>query len=193
MENEEMKEETVEQESTATTNQESAKKNDDEQAVETNESEEMIPDDELSVAKKELEELKDKHLRLQAEFDNYRRRTLKEKADLIATAGEKVLVNILPVVDDLDRAMESIASAQDIDAVREGLDLIVNKFQSFLKSNGVSEIEAKELDFDADKHEAVTKFPAPTEELKGKVIDVVQKGYTLNGKVIRFSKVVVGE
>lgn len=193
MENEEMKEETVEQESTATTNQESAKKNDDEQAVETNESEETIPDDELSVAKKELEELKDKHLRLQAEFDNYRRRTLKEKADLIATAGEKVLVNILPVVDDLDRAMESIASAQDIDAVREGLDLIVNKFQSFLKSNGVSEIEAKELDFDADKHEAVTKFPAPTEELKGKVIDVVQKGYTLNGKVIRFSKVVVGE
>lgn len=193
MENEEMKEETVEQESTATTNQESAKKNDDEQAVETKESEEMIPDDELSVAKKELEELKDKHLRLQAEFDNYRRRTLKEKADLIATAGEKVLVNILPVVDDLDRAMESIASAQDIDAVREGLDLIVNKFQSFLKSNGVSEIEAKELDFDADKHEAVTKFPAPTEELKGKVIDVVQKGYTLNGKVIRFSKVVVGE
>lgn len=193
MENEEMKEETVEQESTATTNQESVKKNDDEQAVETNESEEMIPDDELSVAKKELEELKDKHLRLQAEFDNYRRRTLKEKADLIATAGEKVLVNILPVVDDLDRAMESIASAQDIDAVREGLDLIVNKFQSFLKSNGVSEIEAKELDFDADKHEAVTKFPAPTEELKGKVIDVVQKGYTLNGKVIRFSKVVVGE
>ncbi len=193
MENEEMKEETVGQESTETVKEETAEKSDAEQAEQTNETEETLPDDELSVAKKELEDLKDKHLRLQAEFDNYRRRTLKEKADLIATAGEKVLVNILPVVDDLDRAMESIVSAQDVDAVREGLDLIVNKFQSFLKSNGVSEIEAKELDFDADKHEAVTKFPAPTEELKGKVIDVVQKGYTLNGKVIRFSKVVVGE
>lgn len=191
MENEEMKDETVEQqESTETTEQETAKKNDAEQTEETNET---TQDDELTAIQKELEELKDKHLRLQAEFDNYRRRTLKEKADLIATAGEKVLVNILPVVDDLDRAMESIGTAQDIDAVREGLDLIVNKFQSFLKSNGVSEIEAKELDFDADKHEAVTKFPAPTEDLKGKVIDVVQKGYTLNGKVIRFSKVVVGE
>lgn len=190
MENEEMKDETVEQESTETTEQETAEKNDAEQTDETNEA---TQDDELTAIKSELEELKDKHLRLQAEFDNYRRRTLKEKADLIATAGEKVLVNILPVVDDLDRAMESIGTAQDIDAVREGLDLIVNKFQSFLKSNGVSEIEAKELDFDADKHEAVTKFPAPTEELKGKVIDVVQKGYTLNGKVIRFSKVVVGE
>ena len=99
----------------------------------------------------------------------------------------------MPVVDDLDRAMESIATAQDVDAVREGMDLIVNKFRNFLKTNGVNEIEAKEQDFDADKHEAVTKFPAPSEELKGKVIDVVQKGYTLNGKVMRYAKVVVGE
>ncbi|MBP5370681.1 MAG: nucleotide exchange factor GrpE [Bacteroidales bacterium] len=149
--------------------------------------------DELSVVKNELEELKDKHLRLQAEFDNYRRRTLKEKAELISSAGEKVLKDLLPVIDDLDRAMESTATAQDVAAVREGLDLIVNKFQNFLKNNGVSEIEAKEQDFDADKHEAVTKFPAPSEDLKGKVIDVVQKGYTLNGKVMRFAKVVVGE
>ena len=141
----------------------------------------------------ELEDLKDKHLRLQAEFDNYRRRTLKEKAELISTAGEKILIDLLPVVDDLDRAMESIATAQDVDAVREGMDLIVNKFRNFLKTNGVNEIEAKEQDFDADKHEAVTKFPAPSEELKGKVIDVVQKGYTLNGKVMRYAKVVVGE
>lgn len=156
--------------------------------------EEIAPEaDELSVALKELEELKDKHLRLQAEFDNYRRRTLKEKADLISSAGEKVLKDLLPVVDDLDRAMESTATAQDIDAVREGFELIVNKFQNFLKNNGVSEIEAKEQDFDADKHEAVTKFPAPSEDLKGKVIDVVQKGYMLNGKVMRFAKVVVGE
>jgi len=156
-------------------------------------SENSSEQDELSVVKNELEELKDKHLRLQAEFDNYRRRTLKEKADLISSAGEKVLKDLLPVIDDLDRAMESTATAQDVAAVREGLDLIVNKFQNFLKNNGVSEIEAKEQDFDADKHEAVTKFPAPSEDLKGKVIDVVQKGYTLNGKVMRFAKVVVGE
>ena len=156
-------------------------------------SENTSEQDELSVVKNELEELKDKHLRLQAEFDNYRRRTLKEKADLISSAGEKVLKDLLPVIDDLDRALESTATAQDVAAVREGLDLIVNKFQNFLKNNGVSEIEAKEQDFDADKHEAVTKFPAPSEDLKGKVIDVVQKGYTLNGKVMRFAKVVVGE
>ena len=156
-------------------------------------SENSSEQDELSVVKNELEELKDKHLRLQAEFDNYRRRTLKEKAELISSAGEKVLKDLLPVIDDLDRAMESTATAQDVAAVREGLDLIVNKFQNFLKNNGVSEIDAKEQDFDADKHEAVTKFPAPSEDLKGKVIDVVQKGYTLNGKVMRFAKVVVGE
>lgn len=156
-------------------------------------SENSSEQDELSVVKNELEELKDKHLRLQAEFDNYRRRTLKEKAELISSAGEKVLKDLLPVIDDLDRAMESTATAQDVAAVREGLDLIVNKFQNFLKNNGVSEIKAKEQDFDADKHEAVTKFPAPSEDLKGKVIDVVQKGYTLNGKVMRFAKVVVGE
>lgn len=156
-------------------------------------SENSSEQDELSVVKNELEELKDKHLRLQAEFDNYRRRTLKEKAELISSAGEKVLKDLLPVIDDLDRAMESTATAQDVAAVREGLDLIVNKFQNFLKNNGVSEIEAKEQNFDADKHEAVTKFPAPSEDLKGKVIDVVQKGYTLNGKVMRFAKVVVGE
>lgn len=167
-----------------------------EQTNENTETSDETPEqesDELSVVKKELEELKDKHLRLQAEFDNYRRRTLKEKAELISTAGEKVLKDLLPVIDDLDRALESTASATDVDAVREGLDLIVNKFQTFLKSSGVSEIEAKEQDFDADKHEAVTKFPAPSEDLKGKVIDVVQKGYTINGKVMRFAKVVVGE
>lgn len=187
MENEELKDETVEQESTEATNQETVEQ------TETESTEEQPQDDEITAIKSELEDLKDKHLRLQAEFDNYRRRTVKEKADLIATASEKVLVDVLPVVDDLDRAMESISTAQDIDAIREGLDLIVNKFQSFLKSNGVSEIEAKNLDFDADKHNAVTKFPAPSEDLKGKVIDVVKKGYTLNGKIIRFSQVVVGE
>lgn len=174
-------------------NEEQPEVNEQENQKEQTERQEVSDEKEEQDVQGELEDLKDKHLRLQAEFDNYRRRTLKEKAELISTAGEKILIDLLPVVDDLDRAMESIATAQDVDAVREGMDLIVNKFRNFLKTNGVNEIEAKEQDFDADKHEAVTKFPAPSEELKGKVIDVVQKGYTLNGKVMRYAKVVVGE
>ena len=149
--------------------------------------------DDIEKLRTEYEELKDKHLRLQAEFDNFRRRTIKEKADLITTAGEKVLKDLLPVVDDLDRAMESVATAQDVSAVREGLDLIVNKFNAFLASNGVAEIEAVGLDLDTDKHNAIARFAAPTEDMKGKVIDVTKKGYTLNGKVIRHAEVVVGE
>ena len=148
--------------------------------------------DESSVTSDELNDLKDKYLRLQAEFDNYRKRTVKEKADLISYASEKVLLDLLPVIDDLDRAMDSVAKTEDVVAMHEGLELIVSKFQSFLKKNGVLDIEAKELPFDADKHEAVTKFPSSSEDMKGKVIDVIQKGYTLNGKVIRYAKVVVG-
>ena len=149
--------------------------------------------DESSVTSDELNDLKDKYLRLQAEFDNYRKRTVKEKADLISYASEKVLLDLLPVIDDLDRAMDSVAKTEDVVAMHEGLELIVSKFQSFLKKNGVLDIEAKELPFDADKHEAVTKFPSSSEDMKGKVIDVIQKGYTLNGKVIRYAKVVVGD
>ena len=142
---------------------------------------------------KELADLQDKHIRLHAEFDNFRRRTLKEKADLIKTGGEKTLIDLLPVVDDLELAFKSMESAQDVDAVKEGVQIIINKFQNFLKQQGIQEIEAKEADFDTDKHEAITKFPAPSEELKGKVIDVIKKGYQLHDKVIRFSQVVVGE
>ncbi len=149
--------------------------------------------DESSVTSDELNDLKDKYLRLQAEFENYRKRTVKEKADLISYASEKVLLDLLPVIDDLDRAMDSVAKTEDVVAMHEGLELIVSKFQSFLKKNGVLDIEAKELPFDADKHEAVTKFPSPSEDMKGKVIDVIQKGYTLNGKVMRYAKVVVGD
>jgi molecular chaperone GrpE len=156
--------------------------------------EETAPEtDDLSVALKELEELKDKHLRLQAEFDNYRRRTLKEKADLITSGGERSLKDLLPVVDDLERAMESIKSAQDVEAVKEGMELILNKFKDYLTKQGVAEIEAKDVAFDVDKHEVVAKFPAPSEDMKGKVIDVTKKGYTFNGKVIRYAQVVVGE
>jgi molecular chaperone GrpE len=137
--------------------------------------------------------LKDKHIRLQAEFDNFRKRTLKEKMELLKSAGESILVNILPVIDDFDRALQTIGNTEQNDPVVDGVKLIYNKFQEFLKQNGIKEIEAKEKDFDTDLHEAVTKIPAPSEELKGKNVDVIQKGYMLNEKVIRFAKVVVGE
>ena len=141
----------------------------------------------------EIIELKDKYIRLQAEFDNYRKRTLKERMELLKTASESLLISILPVIDDFDRAMQSIDLANDDSHLKDGIKLIYSKFQDFLKQNGVREIEAKEKEFDTDLHEAITKIPAPTEELKNKVVDVVQKGYYLNDKVIRFSKVVIGE
>lgn len=141
----------------------------------------------------ELKEVQDKHLRLQAEFDNFRRRTMKEKADLIKSGGESVLVNILPVIDDFERALDSLKEVEDEDTGKQGTLLIYNKFKEFLKQNNIKEIEALQQDFDVDLHEAITKIPAPSEELKGKVVDVVQKGYCLNEKVIRFAKVVIGE
>ena len=153
-----------------------------------NKSEEKIED-----LEKELLELKDKHIRLQAEFDNYRKRTMKEKMDLIKTGGETVLINILPVIDDFDRALIAFNEMKEDDPLKQGISLISNKFQDFLKQNGVTEIDAKEKDFDTDLHEAITKIPAPNEDLKGKVVDVIQKGYLMNEKVIRFSKVVIGE
>ncbi len=141
----------------------------------------------------QLKEMQDKHLRLQAEFDNFRRRTIKEKSDLIKSGGESVLVNILPVIDDFERALESMKDISDDDAGKQGTLLIYNKFKEFLKQNNIKEIEALQQDFDVDLHEAITKIPAPSDELKGKVVDVVQKGYCLNDKVIRFAKVVIGE
>ena len=140
-----------------------------------------------------LADLQDKHLRLQAEFDNYRRRTLKEKADLIKTGGESVLINVLSVIDDVERALVSIETTKDIEATHEGIKLIFGKFSQFLSQNGVQEIDAVGQPLDTDKHEAITQIPAPNEELKGKIVDVVQKGYMLQDKVIRFAKVVVGE
>ncbi len=138
-------------------------------------------------------ELTDKNLRLMAEFDNYRKRTLKEKTELISTAGERILVDILPLVDDFERAIKATESSNDIDAVKEGVELIYNKFLAFLQAHGVSEIPTENEPFDVDLHEAVTTFPAPTEEQRGQIIDCLSKGYKLNDKVIRFPKVVVGE
>ena len=140
-----------------------------------------------------MAELQNKYLRLSAEFDNYRKRTLKEKMDLQVSAREDILVSILTVVDDFERGMESVESATDIDAVKEGLKLIYTKFSGFLSQQGVKEIKAVGKKFDTDLHEAITKIPVESKKKKGKVVDVVEKGYTLKEKVIRYSKVIIGE
>lgn len=156
--------------------------------------------DELEKKDKEIEELRykmseinDKYMRLTAEFDNYRKRTLKEKTELIKTAGGEVLADMLPVIDDFERGLQSMDTAEDVTAVKEGVQLIYTKFKEFMKGKGIVEIEAVNQDFDTDYHEALTKIPAPEEKLKGKVVDVIQKGYKIGEKVIRFAKVVIGE
>ena len=138
-------------------------------------------------------EMNDRFLRLSAEFDNYRKRTLRERMELTKTAAESVMLSILPVIDDFERAMHSIEMGMDFEATKEGILLIYNKFKDFNKQNGIAEIDAVGKTFDTDLHEALTKIPAPSEEMKGKIVDVIQKGYYLNDKVIRFAKVVVGE
>jgi Molecular chaperone GrpE (heat shock protein) len=144
-------------------------------------------------AVKKCEALNNDYLRLMAEFDNYRKRTLKEKAELIKIGGEDALKKILPVIDDFERALSALETSDDINAVKEGINLIYSKFLNYLEANGVKEIPATGETFDTELHEAITTFPAPTPEQKGKVIDCMTKGYKLNDKVIRFSKVVVGE
>ena len=148
---------------------------------------------ELEKANEQIEEQKDKYLRLSAEFDNYRKRTMKEKAELILNGGEKSISSILPIVDDFERALRNMETATDVAAVKEGVELIYNKFMSVLGQNGVKVIETKEQPLDTDYHEAIAVIPAPNEALKGKILDCVQTGYILNDKVIRHAKVVVGE
>ena len=148
---------------------------------------------ELEKAQEEIEEQKDKYLRLSAEFDNYRKRTMKEKAELILNGGEKSLSSILPVVDDFERAIKTMETATDVNAVKEGVELIYNKFMAVLAQNGVKVIETKDQPLDTDYHEAIAVSPAPSEAQKGKILDCVQTGYTLNDKVLRHAKVVVGE
>lgn len=140
----------------------------------------------------DLAEANDKFLRLYAEFDNYKRRTVKERAELLQTAGKDVLQSLLPVLDDFDRALKSMETATDVNSVKEGVVLVQSKLKGILSQKGVKEMESIGNVFDADLHEAITNIPAPNEEMKGKVIDEVEKGYYLNDKVIRFAKVVVG-
>ena len=148
---------------------------------------------EVDDLKAQIEKQKDDYLRLMAEFDNYRRRTLREKADLIKTGGESCMKAILPVIDDIERAMQAVENSNDIESLKTGVELIYNKFRAYLEQNGVKEMETDGVEFDADKHEAIAQIPAPTPEQKGKIIDCTQKGYTLNDVVIRFPKVVVAQ
>lgn len=138
-------------------------------------------------------DLNDKHLRLMAEFDNYRKRMMRERADLIKNASERVVVDLLPIIDDFERSLKAMETAADVPAVTDGVNLIYQKILTLLKQQGVTVIETENQPFNEERHEAVTTIPAPTEELKGKIVDCVQKGYQMNDKVIRFPKVVVGQ
>lgn len=149
--------------------------------------------DPLEQAQEEIEALKDKYLRSVAEFDNYRKRTLKERAELILNGGEKVISAVLPVIDDMERAIENGAKTDDPEVLREGMTLIHQKFVKILEGQGVSLIETADADFDTDIHEAVAMVPGMGDDKKGKVIDCLQKGYKLNDKVIRHAKVAVGQ
>ncbi|HXL59047.1 MAG TPA: nucleotide exchange factor GrpE [Chitinophagaceae bacterium] len=153
----------------------------------------MQEESELEKTQQELKEQKDKYLRLYAEFDNYRRRTAKENIELRQTASKEVITDLLDVLDDCDRAEKQMQQTNDIDLLKEGIQLVFNKLRNTLQSKGLKVMDSMHKDFDVEKHEAITEIPAPVPALKGKVIDEVQKGYYLNDKIIRFAKVVVGK
>lgn len=148
---------------------------------------------ELEKLQAELAEMKDKYLRQVADFDNFRRRSAKERMELIQTAGKEVITEMLEVLDDCDRALEQFPQQQDVNAIKEGVQLIFSKFRNKLVSKGLKPMETKGTEFNADEQEAITEIPAPSPDLVGKVVDEVQKGYYLNDKIIRFAKVVVGK
>ena len=152
----------------------------------------VAQEDPLDLAKKEIAELKDKYLRLYADFENFRRRTSKEKLELLSTASSDMVKLILPVVDDFERAKVSFDSSTDTEALKEGVDLIYTKLYKTLESKGLKPMQSKGETFDVEIHESIAQFPAPSEDLKGKVIDEIEKGYYLNDKVIRYAKVIVG-
>ena len=186
----EMKAEELNVEETQNTAEEQPQNDQAEEAAPLTHEEQL--EKELEEAQTAIEEQKDKYLRLSAEFDNYRKRTIKEKAELILNGGEKSISSILPVIDDFERAIKTMETAKDVSAVKEGVELIYNKFMAVLAQNGVKVIETKDQPLDTDYHEAIAVIPAPSEEQKGKILDCVQTGYTLNDKVIRHAKVVVG-
>lgn len=164
-----------------------------EETVSQDGSENSVEENELTKALKEADELRDKYLRLYSEFENFRRRTSKEKGDLIKSANEDVLVALLPVIDDFERARKSMNDSIGIEGIREGIELVFNKLYKTLESKGLKAMESPiGKEFDSEIQEAITQAPAPSEDLKGKVIDEIEKGYCLNDKVIRFAKVIIG-
>lgn len=193
--NENVEEQTAEQSSEqsaadATDTETDATDNADNSGESDKSSEEKSP---LEEAQQQIEELKDKYLRSVAEFDNYRKRTLKEKAELILNGSEKAIAAVLPILDDMERAIANGEKTEDLNVLREGMSLIYTKFQKVLESIGVKEIETADADFDTDVHEAIAMVPGMGDDKKGKVLDCVQKGYKLNDKVIRHAKVAVGQ
>jgi len=148
---------------------------------------------EIEILRNELGEMKDKYIRKVAEFENFKKRSLKERMELIQTAGKEVIVDLLEVLDDAERAEKQLNTSDDISQVKEGVMLVFNKLKSLLNAKGLKPMETINKDFNPDIHEAITEIPAPSEELKGKVIDEIQKGYYLNDKIIRYAKVVVGK
>lgn len=190
-EQEQVKEEELQQEETQTEAQNAEVES--QNAEEEQPAKEETPEDKIAALQAELEKSQKEYLFLMAEFDNYRKRTVKEKAELIKNGGEKAMLGLLPVIDDFERAIDAIDKSSDVEGLKEGVDLIYNKFMKYLESQQVKPMESTGTDFDADIYEAITTFPAPDESMKGKVIDTVQKGYTINEKVLRHAKVVVGQ
>ena len=153
----------------------------------------LVPDETKQKLRDELEEQKDKYVRLFAEFDNFKRRTSKERIELIQTAGKEVIVSLLQVLDDCDRAEVQMQRTEDVNQVKEGVQLVFNKLRKTLQAQGLKAMESLHTDFDVEKHEAITEIPVDDKKLKGKVVDEIEKGYYLNDKLIRFAKVVVGK
>lgn len=154
---------------------------------------EMTDENELEKMQKELNEAKDKYVRLVAEFDNFRKRNAKERLELISTAGKDIVQSLLVVLDDMERAEKQLETTEDLQAIKEGVMLVFNKLRSTLQHKGLKAMESKNEDFNPDMHEAITEIPVPSDDMKGKVIDEVEKGYYLNDKLIRYAKVVVGK
>lgn len=182
------KDETLEKDQQAEGADENVEQNDDQQVRE-----ESAENNELEQAVQEAADWKDKYLRLHAEFDNFRKRNSKERIELIQTAGSDVIREMLTVLDDFDRAISANESNEDINAVKEGFELIQKKMMNQLKSKGLKPMDAIGKEFNTDWHEAITQIPAPSKKMRGKVVDVVEKGYLLNDRVIRYAKVVVGQ
>lgn len=188
-ENIEPKEEMTEGSSELTDNLETEETTTQETPAEEVQEVEMSPEEKLKL---ELAELKDKYIRLYADFENFRRRTAKERLELLGTANADMMKTVLPIVDDFERAMKSFETTQEVEPLKEGVSLIFHKLFKSLESKGLKPMDSVGKPFDAELHESITQFPAPSEDMKGKVVDVIEKGYFLNDKVLRYAKVVVG-